>query len=384
MKTAALLSRFGAPCLLVVCLAASPISGRAQTAADASAAKAPSPEQLTQAELLRSYLELRNQLHAAQLAIVNNRVESETAARVQTAAITERLEAIKAAMAVERERHQAETQRLNAEREREQLETQRSLRTVLWVAAAFGGVGLLAVLLTPYLHLRAMNRMTDLTVSRPQLGGGTPKDLLALEAGAVSDQTVTQSSKRLMSVIERMEKRIHELEQTATPPLPAATTAATAAAPTATTTTTTVTSSPATASVPAPAAPPAPSPATNGTTDHARRNPDGSGQNAWITVLMAKGRSLLSANKAQDAVSCYDEILKLDPHHAEALVKKGAALERLNRYEEALFCYNRAIDADRRMVLAYLHKGGVCNRLERYDEALQCYELALQAEEKVR
>lgn len=382
MKTAALLSRFGAPCLLVVCLAASPISGRAQTAAEASAAKAPSPEQLTQAELLRSYLELRNQLHAAQLAIVNNRVESDTAARVQTAAITERLEAIKAAMAVERERHQAETQRLNAEREREQLETQRSLRTVLWVAAAFGGVGLLAVLLTPYLHLRAMNRMTDLTVARPQLGAGTPNELLALEAGAASDQTVTQSSKRLMSVIERMEKRIHELEHTATTPLPAATTAA--AAPTATTTTTTVTSSPPASSVPAAAVSSAPTPATNGTADHARRSPDGSGQNAWITVLMAKGRSLLSANKAQEAVTCYDEILKLDPHHAEALVKKGAALERLNRYEEALFCYNRAIDADRRMVLAYLHKGGVCNRLERYDEALQCYELALQAEEKVR
>jgi tetratricopeptide (TPR) repeat protein len=381
MKTAALLSRFGAPCLLVVCLAASPISGRAQTAADASAAKAPSPEQLTQAELLRSYLELRNQLHAAQLAIVNNRVESETAARVQTAAITERLEAIKAAMAVERERHQAETQRLNAEREREQLETQRSLRTVLWVAAAFGGVGLLAVLLTPYLHLRAMNRMTDLTAARPQLGAAPEKDFLALEAGAVSDQAVTQSSKRLMSVIERMEKRIHELEHTAAPPLPAATAAA---APTATTTTTTVTSSPATASVPGPAAAPGPAPATNGTTDHARRGPDGSGQNAWITVLMAKGRSLLSANKAQEAVTCYDEILKLDPHHAEALVKKGAALERMNRYEEALYCYDRAIDADRRMVLAYLHKGGVCNRLERYDEALHCYELALQAEEKVR
>ncbi len=363
MKSVALLSRLGALCVVMLCL---PLVA---TAASAPATAVPpsadtvrplTPEELAQAELLRSFLQLRDQLQAAQLAIVNNRVEAETNARVQTAAIAEKLEAIKAAMVVERDRHQAETQRLMIERERQQVETQRSMRTVLWVAAAFGAFGLIAVLLAPFLQMRAMNRISDLAGLRPELMGGSTNALLPPDGAPLPDRTVTQSNQRLMSVIDRMEKRILELEQTATPTAAATTTTTTTMLPTAVTT------------------------VSNGSTEEPPRNLEGSGQSAWIAVLMAKGRSLLGMNKAQEAVACYDEILKLDPAQTEALVRKGAALERMNRFEEALFCYNRAIDADQRNVLAYLHKGGVCNRLERYDEALECYEQAMLVEEKAR
>ena len=362
MKSVALLSRLGALCVAALCLTFALPGAQAQTPADPGAAKPLTPEQLTQAELLKSYLALRDQLYAAQLAIVNNRVESETAARVQTAAISEKLEAIKAAMATERERHQAEAQRLTAERQRQEMDTQRSMRTVLWVAAAFGGAGLLAILLAPYVQIRAMSRLVNSPAVRPQLAAPTRPELLAPDNALLGDQAVTQSSKRLQSVIERMEKRILELETTATSPVTSATTS------TSTTAATTIT----------------PPPVSNGTTEAPRRSADANGQTAWIAVLMTKGRSLVTANKAQEAVSCYDEILKLDASHTEALVKKGAALERMTRDEEAIQCYDRAIKADGKMTLAYLYKGGVCNRLERYDEALRCYEQALQAEERIR
>lgn len=362
MKSVALLSRLGALCVVLLCLplvagaASAPTPGSAPSA---ESNRPPSPEELAQAELLRSFLQLRDQLQAAQLAIVNNRVEAETNARVQTAAISEKLEAIKAAMAAERDRHQAETQRLMVERERQQVETQRSMRTVLWVAAAFGAFGLIAVLLAPFLQMRAMNRISDLAGLRPELTSGNSTALMPPDGAPLPDRTVSQSNQRLMSVIDRMEKRILELEQTATPPVASTTTTTTTMVPTAVTT------------------------VSNGSAEEPPRNADG-GQSAWIAVLMAKGRSLLSMNKAQEAVACYDEILKLDPAHTEALVRKGAALERMNRFEEALFCYNRAIESDQRNVLAYLHKGGVCNRLERYDEALECYEQAMLVEEKAR
>lgn len=362
MKTLALLPRLGALCLLLSVLSAAE-AANAPTPAPAAAtepSRQPSPEELAQAELLKAFLQLRDQLHAAQLAIVNNRVEAETNARVQTAAISEKLEAIKAAMATERERHQTETQRLLAEREREQVETQRSMRTVLWVAAAFGAFGLVAVLLAPYIQMRTLGRVTDFGGSRPLLPGGDTHALLASDGAPLPDRTVSQSNQRLLSVIDRMEKRIFELEQTATATPASTTTTTTATVPTAVTT------------------------VSNGTADLPPRTSDASGQSAWIAVLMAKGRSLLSVNKAQEAVACFEEILKLDPTQTEALVRKGAALERMNRFEEALYCYDRAIEADPRNVLAYLHKGGVCNRLERYDEALQCYEQALLVEEKTR
>jgi tetratricopeptide (TPR) repeat protein len=102
-------------------------------------------------------------------------------------------------------------------------------------------------------------------------------------------------------------------------------------------------------------------------------------QAALITALLGKGWSLYNRNRAAEAVACYDEILKLDGNHPEALVKKGAALEQLKQDHEALQCYDRAIKADPRMAIAYLSKGRVCNRLQRYDEALECYEHALPA-----
>jgi tetratricopeptide (TPR) repeat protein len=105
-------------------------------------------------------------------------------------------------------------------------------------------------------------------------------------------------------------------------------------------------------------------------------------QAARITVLLGKGKFLLSTNKARDAVACYDEILKLDANHAEALVKKGTALERLKQDDAAIRCYDRAIEINQKMTLAYLSKAGVCNRLGRYDEAMECYEHALLTEEE--
>lgn len=354
MRNFALSSRFGAWCVVLLLFVVVHAEVDAQAAAETAAAKSAASDELSQTDLLRSYLKMREELQATQMAIVNNRV----------GAVTEKLDAIKASMEAERERQQLEIQRVNAERERVQLEAQRANRLLLWVAVGFGGVGLLAMLLLPIFQWRAINRMTEVVANRPPL----PGPVAALPAGeglVPSEQAVTQSNQRLLSVIERMEKRIFELEHTTVPPLPAAP----AKQPTPAGSTTTNTS-------------------TNGISSHGadavRRAAAASDQTTWITVLLSKGRSLLSTNKVIEAVACYDEVLKLESNHPEALVRKGAALERLNRYEEALQCYERAIQSDGKMTFAYVSKGGVCNRLGRYDEALECYEQALRVQEKAR
>ena len=101
-----------------------------------------------------------------------------------------------------------------------------------------------------------------------------------------------------------------------------------------------------------------------------------------IAVLLGKGQSLLNVEKAEEALSCFEQVLALDSRHPEALVKKGAALERMRKLNEAIECYDRAIEADSTMTIAYLYKGGLCNRMERFNEALQCYEQALRTQEK--
>jgi len=320
-----LISRTGAVCATVLLLVASRSAGWAQ-ATNGLAAKA---DELSQAELLKSNLHLQEQLHTAQLAIERNRLESQEAARAQAAAINDKLDAIRTALETERQRQQEDMQRSN--------------RTLLWVASAFGGVGLLAMLFTALFQWRAMNRMAEITAPRALLAAPGPHGLIPAETGGPPGKAVELSNQRLMSVIDRLERRVFELEHTPTKTPPGAVPAVLVEAGT------------------APAA---------GEGGHAARN----------TLLLGKGQSLLNADKAGEALACYDEILKLDPNHPEALVKKGAALERLKQDEEALRCYDRALAADSTLTIAYLYKGGIFNRLERYNEALECYEQALRVQ----
>lgn len=343
--------------LATAVLLLAPLDSRAQ-ASETAPAKPSSPEELNQADLLKSYLQLRDQLQASQLAIANNRLEAEAAARTQASLTADRLEAITAAMEAERERHRiemdrhtadrerdrAETQRLEAERDRRQAELENSNRLVIWVVSGVGGVGLIAITLSPLLYWRTINRVTELAALRPQLGSGA-EGLTADGPSGLSDRTVTLSNQQLLSAIDRIEQRVREFEQMW------------------------------------------PAPRAAGMVNAGReleiaRRPASvvSDQTSRIRVLLAKAQSLLDLGKTVEALSAYNDVLRLDPNHPEALVKRGAALERLKQDDEAIQCYDRAIKLDRKMTLAYLHKGAVCNRLERYEEAVKCYEQALMVE----
>ena len=118
---------------------------------------------------------------------------------------------------------------------------------------------------------------------------------------------------------------------------------------------------------------------TNGSADAEKTN-----DAARITSLLTRGQSLLNTDKAEEALACFDNVLAIEPNHADALVKKGTALEKLRKLNEAIDCYDRAIAADGNLTIAYLYKGGVFNRMERFHEALACYEQALKTQEKRR
>jgi tetratricopeptide (TPR) repeat protein len=346
-----MLCRLGAVCVFTVLVAASSPQINAQVASGVSPTKSPSDEETNQAELLKSYLQLREHLQATQLAIASSRVEAETAERNQTVGLAEKLEAIKSAMDADRERTRLESQRAQvqrAETERQQLE--RLNRTILWIAGIVGSVAFLAVVVGPLLQWRAINRLTQVVASLSRPGALTQPAPATTESRG-SDQAVVASTQRVQAMIDRMERRISELENTADRPSPTGTVA---------TTSTYISAQP--------------NPRTVSSNDHATR----------IRLLLGNGHALLAAGKAKEAIGCYNEVLKLDLNHAEALVKRGAALERLKQDDEAIQCYDRAIRADAKMTLAYLYKGGVCNRLERYEEASRCYEQALRTEDESR
>jgi tetratricopeptide (TPR) repeat protein len=311
-----------------------PVAVSADTNAPTRSAEAPADN-----DSLRAYLALQEQVRATQMALEKNRQETEAVAVRSAEAIAQQIKTL--------------TQAMSEQRAREVEAMQSTNRLMFIVVGVFACLGFLAMLMTSWLQMRALNRLTEFSSALP-LRGGLPG--VNLGGSLISNAVAAQANSQLFGALDRIERRMNELEHgVEAPAKPAEATAA----PT-----------------PAPGEPAAPGPAsgTNGTTPH----PD------QISLLLAKGQSLLSLDQAVDALQCFDAILSLNPNHAEALVKKGAALELLRRDEEALRCYDRAIAADDSLTIAYLQKGGLFNRLERYEEALVCYERALQTQDRAK
>lgn len=292
-------------------------------------------------ETLRSYLQLQEQLHAVQTSLEKNRQEAESAAARSAEALAGRLQSIE--------------QSLSAQRARELEVMQSANRWMLAAAGVFAAVGCLTVLCMAYFQWRTVNKLAEISSSLPRAFGTAPA-LAGLGTGESSLLSVSghvdQSNMRLLGTIERLEKRILEIESSAQPAL-----------------------HPQSFSI------------QSDSDGEPRGRTNGSGlsdERARFDSLLGKGQSLLNLEKAEEALACFNEILATDPKHAETLMKKAATLERLGKLDEAVQCCDDAIAADKSFTVAYLYKGGLFNRMERFGEALACYEQALQAKEKAR
>jgi tetratricopeptide (TPR) repeat protein len=334
------------PCLLVLALGCSVVTGRAAgTNAAPASTNLVQVEEPSSQEVLRAYLQLQEQLHATQLSIEENQREAKESAAKSAEALNNRMDMLEHAISAQRS---------------SELETmQSSNRVMVIVAGAFAVIGFIAMLLMAYFQWRTVNGLAQLSTVLPAPRGlGPGPALAALGPGddlPVSTDAAEQSNLRLLGALEHLEKRLYQIEHTPAAPAEIAATDAAHA--------------------------PKPNSQTNGHSPGNGAEPATAGATP-IPELLREGEMLLNRDDAQGALGRFESALALDPANAEALVKKGSALERLQKLDEALDCYNQALAADNSMTIAYLHKGGLCNRLERFQEALDCYERALQSQEK--
>lgn len=253
---------------------------------------------------------------------------------------------------------------------------QESNRTLLLIAGCFGVVGVLGILTAAAIIVRAMNRLSEVALALPNSHGfsHSPAPTI-LDAGIANggQNQLDQATLRFLGAIDRLEKRIHELELTAQPDHidvehhsqehtgePAGSMTAIESG-----------------------GPDADSNLVPRVRSSRSARDGAAGEKpSQASILVGKGQTLLNLGQAEEALGCFDEAIHLDPKNADALVKKGMALEKLQRMEEALASYDRAIATNSSLTLAYLYKGAVCNRLQRFREALECYEKALKTEQK--
>lgn len=178
-----------------------------------------SHDERTRIELLESYQFLREQLRAAQVAIASNRIEAQEVARRQSEDLTARLDALRASLTVVNQRQQEAATRAEYDRyHQEQAET-RSYRTLLWIAGTAGAAVLLTLLVMTRMQWRAMNRIADALGLQPQLLSQSSQFLPdSRELARLGDSAVAQANNRLASAVERIERRVSELESAARTP----------------------------------------------------------------------------------------------------------------------------------------------------------------------
>ena len=267
------------------------------------------PAAVTRDEMTENYLHIQEQIRATQIAIEQNQEAALESSQSNALALAQRLQSLEQTVANQR----------NSEAEA----ARKTQQMTLFMAAAFGLIGLGIMLLMVYFQWRAFTQLAQISARQHlALANGDAVHQLAAPGRA----TVEASTTQLLNVVSRLEQRIHELEsgQRLLPEI---------------------------ASV-------------------------------KPVDLLAEGQKYLDANLPLQALECFDKFLAGEPGRADAMVRRAAALEKLGRDDEALAGYNRAIAADHTLVIAHLHKGGLLNRLRRYDEALNCYEQALVGQDK--
>ena len=279
----------------------------------------------TDALLLRNFLLLQEQLRATQRAVEQARDEAQTDSKRNAELMASRLNLIE--------------QTVNAQRAEEMDSLRRSTRTMLVVVGIITGLGFIAVLFAGFVQMRAMTQLAEVSIQlRATLPAPRTGELVS-GALAAGQQQIESVNATLLGAIDRLEKRVGEMESAA---------------------------------------------AGTHTTTNGHKQIAAPAANTRVTTILGKGQALLNLDQAEQALEQFKEALSIDPKNVEAWIKKGTALERLQRIDEAIAAYDQAIATDTSTATAYLFKAGVYNRQKKYAEALQCYEKALSAQQKSR
>jgi tetratricopeptide (TPR) repeat protein len=278
-------------------------------------------------DVLNAFVQVQAQLHETEMLVDSN--------RQQTVADTERRNE---ALATD---IQLLLQKTVADQRAAEAESARGIEHMMLMVAGIGMLALAAVVILVFLQLRTATRLIELAMA-PGSPLSANRSLPVVESAvalpASARAALEFSNARLLGVIERLERRILELEETIHLPLEQGS---------------------------------APS-SSNGKSSGEQR----------VADLIVEGQLFLDTNKTEKALECFEEALVIDPDLSDALIKKAVALEKLEKVDEALACYDRVIQLGDSVTTALLQKGGMLNRLARYDEALQCYERALQTQER--
>ena len=94
--------------------------------------------------------------------------------------------------------------------------------------------------------------------------------------------------------------------------------------------------------------------------------------------LLQQGLALHNAGQLEQARVIYEEILKLNPKHFDALQLSGTIAAQTKQWDKALGLLTDALKINTTNASVYNNRGVVLNELKRLDEALTSYDRAIE------
>ena len=95
-------------------------------------------------------------------------------------------------------------------------------------------------------------------------------------------------------------------------------------------------------------------------------------------TLLDKAHILCELKRYEDAISCYEEAILIQPNFHKAWYERGKALYQLERYEDAIASYDKVIQFQADDAEVWFERTQTLYRLQSYSEAITCLDKALQ------
>ncbi|HEY9727416.1 MAG TPA: tetratricopeptide repeat protein, partial [Chroococcales cyanobacterium] len=94
-------------------------------------------------------------------------------------------------------------------------------------------------------------------------------------------------------------------------------------------------------------------------------------------LLLEQGHLFLVGNECEEAIACYDQVIKIQPSQYVAWYSRGNALFDLEQYQEAIASYDEAIKIQPDQDGVWYNRGIALVQLGHYEEAIASYDRAL-------
>ncbi len=93
--------------------------------------------------------------------------------------------------------------------------------------------------------------------------------------------------------------------------------------------------------------------------------------------LKKRGDAMFGLGRYEDAITCYDRAIHIQPNNPKLWCSLASALMKLTRYREAIACFDRAIHLKPESHIPWYWRSRVLIELKRYPEALRSLEQSL-------